>query len=253
MEAFQTGEELSAEYAAKNLHRQEERIARSYPAAVIRRQSARRNGAVNMRMEQQVLSPSVKNADDTDFRTQVFGIACHFQQRLCASGKQQVVKHSRVVQRQHIEFVRHSEYDMKIAGGEKLAFASCEPMLARLRLAFRTMPVAARVIGDGAVTALRTGIDVAAQRSRAAALNGAKRLELESQSSVDTDPGSGRPARGGCRPPPRWAGSFLSLAMIETIRRSGDRKMLKRIDRLLQMPARQVQVDARSLQVGVTE
>jgi len=78
------------------------------------------------------------------------------------------------------------------------------------------------------VTALRTGIDMTAQRSRAAALNGAKGLELlKSQSLVDTDPGNGRPVRGGCRPPPRWAGSFLPLAVIEAIRRSGDRKMLK--------------------------
>ena len=40
------------------------------------------------------------------------------------------------------------------------------------------MPVPARVIGDGPVTALRTGIDMTTQRSRAAALNGAKGLEL---------------------------------------------------------------------------
>jgi hypothetical protein len=45
--------------------------------------------------------------------------------------------------------VRHGEYDMKVAGGEKLAFASCEPLFARLHLAFRTMPVAARVTRDG--------------------------------------------------------------------------------------------------------
>jgi hypothetical protein len=51
-------------------------------------------------------------------------------------------------------------------------------MFTRLRLALRTVPVPARVIGDGLVTALRTGIDMTAQRSRAAALNGAKGLEL---------------------------------------------------------------------------
>ncbi len=51
------------------------------------RQSARRNGAVNMRMEKQVLSPGVKNADHTDFRTKVFGIACYFQQCLYAGGE----------------------------------------------------------------------------------------------------------------------------------------------------------------------
>jgi hypothetical protein len=67
---------------------------------------------------------------------------------------------------------------MEVAGGEKLALASCEPMFTRLRLALRTVPVPARVIGDGLMTALRTGIDMTAQRSRAAALNGAKGLEL---------------------------------------------------------------------------
>jgi hypothetical protein len=51
MEPLQTGEELAAEYAAKDLHRQEERIAGPYPAAMVRRQSARWNGAVNVRME----------------------------------------------------------------------------------------------------------------------------------------------------------------------------------------------------------
>src|SRR5271155_1778681 len=178
MEAFQTSEELAAEYAAEDLHRQEERIAGPYPAAVVRRQAARRNGAVNMRMEKQVLSPGVQNADHTDLRTEVFGIACYFQQCLCAGGKQQVVKYARVVQRQHIEFVRHSEHDVEVAGREKLAFASREPMFTRLRLALRTVPVPARVIGDGLVTALRTGVDMTAQRSRAAALNGAKGLEL---------------------------------------------------------------------------
>jgi hypothetical protein len=45
-------------------------------------------------------------------------------------------------------------------------------------LSIRIAPHNARVIGDGLVTALRTGIDMTAQRSRAAALNGAKGLEL---------------------------------------------------------------------------
>src|ERR1700691_4449805 len=118
MEAFQTSEELAAEYAAKNLHRQEERIAGSYPAAVVRRQSTRWNGAVNMRVQQQVLSPGMQNAENTDFRTQVSGTARYFQQCLCAGGEQQVVEQTRVVQRQYIEFVRHGEHDMKVAGGK---------------------------------------------------------------------------------------------------------------------------------------
>ena len=41
-----------------------------------------------------------------------------------------------------------------------------------------TVPVPAGIIGDGPVTALRTGIDMTAQRSRATALNGPKSFEL---------------------------------------------------------------------------
>jgi hypothetical protein len=74
--------------------------------------------------------------------------------------------------------VWHGEHDVEVAGSEKLALASCEPVFARLRLALWTVPVPAGVIRDCLVTALRTGIDMAAQRSRAAALNGAKGFEL---------------------------------------------------------------------------
>ena len=107
-----------------------------------------------------------------------FGIGRDFQQRLRAGGEQQIVEDSRVVQRQHIEFMGHGEDHMEVAGSEKLSLSCREPVFTRLRLALRAVPVPARVIGDGLVTALWTGIDMAAQRSRAAALDGAKGLEL---------------------------------------------------------------------------
>src|SRR5579863_3942568 len=84
IKALQTSEELAAEHATKNLHRQEERIAGSYPVAMVRRQPARWNGAVNMGMKKQVLSPGMQNADYTDFRAQVFWIGLYLQQCLCA-------------------------------------------------------------------------------------------------------------------------------------------------------------------------
>src|SRR4030095_3645215 len=46
IESLQTGAELAAEYAAKDLYRQKERVPRIYPAAVIRRQATGRNGAM---------------------------------------------------------------------------------------------------------------------------------------------------------------------------------------------------------------
>ena len=64
---------------------------------MIRRESARWNDAVNMGMEQQVLSPGVQNADHADLRAQVFGIGGDFQQGLRAGGEQQVVEQTRVL------------------------------------------------------------------------------------------------------------------------------------------------------------
>ena len=63
MEAFQTRHELASEDAAKHLHWEEERITGPDPAAVVRRQAACWNDAVNVRMVQQVLSPGMQNAD----------------------------------------------------------------------------------------------------------------------------------------------------------------------------------------------
>jgi len=67
---------------------------------------------------------------------------------------------------------------MKVVGCQKLAFTSGQPAFARLRLALRAVPVTAGVVRDGLMAALRTGIDMAAQRSRAAALNRPKGFEL---------------------------------------------------------------------------
>ena len=58
-----------------------------------------------MRVQEQVLSPGVQDADYTDLSSQVFGIGCDFQQGLCTGGEQQIVKQTRVFQGEHIEFV----------------------------------------------------------------------------------------------------------------------------------------------------
>src|SRR5882724_10438885 len=129
-------------------------------------------------MEEQILSPGMQDADETDLGSQVFGIDGNLQQGLRAGHKQQVVEQARVFQGQHIEFVGHREHDMEVISGQEFAFASRQPALARLRLALGAVPVSARVVGDGLMTAVRAGIAMTTQRSGAAAQNGPKRFEL---------------------------------------------------------------------------
>jgi hypothetical protein len=79
MEAFQRGAELTAKDAAENLDRQKERITRAYPVGVFRGDSAGWNNAVDVGMQQEVLSPCVQNADRADLGTEVPGIGGNFQ------------------------------------------------------------------------------------------------------------------------------------------------------------------------------
>jgi len=129
-------------------------------------------------MQQQVLPPSVENGDHADFCAQVFGIGRDLQQGLRAGSEQQVVEQTRVVQGQHVEFMRHSEHNMEVAGGQEFSLAGRQPTLARLGLALGAMPISARVVRDGLISAAQARIPVTTQCCGAAALNGTKRFEL---------------------------------------------------------------------------
>jgi hypothetical protein len=115
------------------------------------REPTRGNDTVNVGMQEQVLSPSVQDADPTDLSSQVFGIGCDFQQGLCAGGEQQIVKQTRVFQGEHIEFVGHGKPDMEIAGSQEFALTGRQPALAGLCLTTWAVPVSGRVVGDGLI------------------------------------------------------------------------------------------------------
>ncbi len=98
---------------------------------------------MNVGMQQQVLPPGVQNADHADLCSQVLGIGRDLPQGLRTGSEQQVVEQTRVVQGQHIEFMRHSEHHMEVAGGQEFSFAGRQPTLACLGLALGAVPISA--------------------------------------------------------------------------------------------------------------
>ena len=74
--------------------------------------------------------------------------------------------------------MRQGEYDVEVGDAEEFFLSCGEPALASLCLALWTVPVPAGVIRDGLMTALRTVIDVAAQRGRSAASDRAQHTQL---------------------------------------------------------------------------
>src|SRR5271157_5756900 len=206
-------------------------------------ESACRNDAVDVGMREQVLSPGVKRADYADFGAQVFGIGGDFDDGLSAGSEQEIIEQTCVLQSQHVEFMGHSEHDMEIAGGQKFALPGRQPALAGLRLAVGAVAISARVIRDGLITAERALIAVTTPGQRYGSTEWPERLSVvESRSSIDTDPGSDRLARGGCRPPRGWADSFLVLSFkaAAEVLGTGQREAVQGIGDGLQVPLRQM-------------
>ena len=125
--------------------------ARGDPAGVIGSETAGGEYAVDMRMKQQSLIPGMEHAEEADLRAEVPGIAGDLEQSLGTGMEQQVVDHLLVLQGEWGQFARQREDHMHIAGGQEFPFARLEPAQTRVGLASWTMPIAARVVGDGVV------------------------------------------------------------------------------------------------------
>ena len=66
----------------------------------------------------------------------------------------------------------HGEDDVKTGNRQQFGLARCQPGLPRRTLAFWAMAVAARVAGHACCTAIIAGLDMAAERLRAASKDG---------------------------------------------------------------------------------
>ena len=83
------------------------------------------------------------------------------------------------VECQWVEFVRHSEHDVKVARVEQFLLPRLEPSFARLRLALRTTAISTGVIRDTLLlAALEAHVDVSAKRGAAAGQDGPECLHL---------------------------------------------------------------------------
>jgi len=112
--SFQSGDELAAKDATEYAHREEEGIAGMDPAGVIGRKTSGRNQTMQMRMEQQVLPPTVQHGKEADLCAEMIRIGGNLEQSLGGSVEQQVIEDLLVDQGQMREMMRHREDDVGI-------------------------------------------------------------------------------------------------------------------------------------------
>jgi hypothetical protein len=120
----------------------------------------------------------MQHAQETDLRAEMLGIGGDFQQRGRAGAEQNVVYDLLVLQSQPGKFMRKSEDQVEIADRQEFPLTLCQPAVASTGQTLRAMTITAGVIGDGAIVATRTTVEMAAQSRGAAVRDGLKHASV---------------------------------------------------------------------------
>src|SRR5208282_2209264 len=160
---LESGDKLAAEDTTEHFDGKEEGSARGDPAGVVRSETAGGQHAVDMGMKLQSLVPSMEHAEEADLGSKV-ATAGDLQQRCSAGVKQQVIDQPFILQGERSQFPRHGEDDVHVTGGKQLSFPRLEPAQAGVALPLGPVPVLARVVRDGSMSAVRALIAMSTQR-----------------------------------------------------------------------------------------
>ena len=90
----------------------------------------------------------MQDGEEADFSSQVPGVGGNLEHGLSGGAEEKIVKQPRSVA-ERVQLVGQGKDNVEVRDVEQVLFATCEPTLARLRLAFGTVSVATGVIGDG--------------------------------------------------------------------------------------------------------
>jgi hypothetical protein len=126
---------------------------------------------MNMWVGREFLTPGMQNTEEANFRTEMVGIASHFEESFCAGAKQEIVEDLLVLQDQRGQMTRKREDHMDVARWEKLLATCCEPAIASSCLTLRAVPISTGVVGNGAMSAASALIEMSAERGGATPRN----------------------------------------------------------------------------------
>src|SRR6266436_8870558 len=114
-------QEQSAEQPGEHPYRKEKVAAAGDPPSTIRRNPAARDDTMQMRMEKQVLSPTVKYSEKADLCAQMFGIGSNGGQGLGSGSKENAVDEILVLVSDGSNLFGNREDNMKIVRLENFA------------------------------------------------------------------------------------------------------------------------------------
>src|SRR5215471_13402096 len=144
--------------------RQEEIAPAGDPPGAVGREPATSDDAMQMRMMEERLPPSVEHGQEAELGAEMLGIGGDYAQGLGGGAEEDAVDGCLVLMVDGGDRRRQCEDNVKVGRRQKLRLAIFQPLSAGQRLAFWAMSVAARIVRDALMTACFALLDVAAER-----------------------------------------------------------------------------------------
>ena len=101
---------------------------------------------MNVGMKEQVLSPRVQNAEETNLRSEILGIACNLAECFSHGAKQEVVEFRLILQDERVEFMRQREDHVEVPGWKQFQLPRVDPSTTCLSLTLVAMSIATAVV-----------------------------------------------------------------------------------------------------------
>ena len=143
------------------------------PGTVIGGQPTGRDEIVNVRMVGQVASPGVQDTDQTELSADKTGVLGQMLCRSCRGTKEQVIDKRLVTAGDWAQGGGQGEGEHEVRDWQQKILLFLQPFLGFVVLAFWTVSVAAGVVAELKLVALRAGVDLPTQSWCAALLDGA--------------------------------------------------------------------------------
>ena len=233
------------------------------PAPLVQGQSTAADQTVDVEVGTQLLIPGVQHHGDAGRAAQV--VAAELEQCLGGGLEEQVQQGALVVlvaQDQGVELVRQREHVVEIGHGQQFCLSCFEPLRLDQRLALGAVAVAAGVVGEAFEAAVCAAVAMAAERCRAATLDGVENAMVGVGQAVcaaigravtSDDVGQFARRLQPCLAPTMTGGEGhgrLGLRLVQLLE-PRQTQQIKRTVQLLQMLAGQVQVDGRAAQAAM--
>ena len=133
---------------------------------------------MHMGMQGELLTPGVQHAEETDFCTEMFGIARDFEKSFGTGAKQQAIEEFLILQHQGCQLRRKREDHVNVARWEKFLLTRGDPTVAGRGLTLRAVAVSAGVVRDGAMPAASALIEMPTECGGTTARNGQQHFDV---------------------------------------------------------------------------